>query len=582
LLKDEDVEIRITALRALRQHGGDLLALLTNCAKDPSPAVRREVAVALRDVPVERCREVLLTLAAHDDGRFYLEALGLAFEGKEAAMYPVLVDRLGDHALIWSDSFARLMWRLHPVAAVGAFEARAHATSLSIEQRQEAVNTLAFIVDESAAVAMRRIVEEGPEDLRPLAWFWLGHRTTNDWKGMAGMGLQGVPSRTPLFTSGVMGRRSKKKDVDVDITGAKRLWLIVTDAGNGYSCDWADWVRPRLVGDGKEAFLTDLDWSSAEAEWGQVRKNKAAGGGPLMSRGKVIENGIGTHANSVIVYDLPDDHGYRRFQAEVVPDDGGTRQKGGTSIVFEVHASGPSEREGLIRMKDRLLSGKLEGAARQDLGRQLAGDRDGGKLLLDLAKAGKLSAEMKEWLGPLLHRNPDTAVRLMANKEFPRPGIAKLPPIEEIMRVEGSAARGRKHFFADPGNCFACHSFRGEGSSIGPDLTEIAKKFGPAELLDALVNPSGAIAFGYEVWLLELTGGDAVSGFILAEGDILIVKDIAGQRRRILASEVVSRQKLSDSIMPEASAIGLTARQLADLTAFLLADDSERGERDRR
>ena len=37
-------------------------------------------------------------------------------------------------------------------------------------------------------------------------------------------------------------------EIDVDITGAKQLYLVVTDGGDGFGCDWADWAEPRLVG----------------------------------------------------------------------------------------------------------------------------------------------------------------------------------------------------------------------------------------------------------------------------------------------------------------------------------------------
>ena len=46
--------------------------------------------------------------------------------------------------------------------------------------------------------------------------------------------------------------------IDVDITGAKELYLVVGNGGDGNSCDWADWIEPVLVGPGGETKLTDL------------------------------------------------------------------------------------------------------------------------------------------------------------------------------------------------------------------------------------------------------------------------------------------------------------------------------------
>ena len=83
-------------------------------------------------------------------------------------------------------------------------------------------------------------------------------------------------------------------DIAVDIKGAKNLYLVVTDGGNGYGADWADWIEPKLIGPQGEKKLTDLKWKSAKAGWGNVAINKNASGGPLNVNGKPQTNGIGT------------------------------------------------------------------------------------------------------------------------------------------------------------------------------------------------------------------------------------------------------------------------------------------------
>jgi len=49
------------------------------------------------------------------------------------------------------------------------------------------------------------------------------------------------------FDSGVMRIGDQAKPVNVDLTGAKILKLVVTDAGDGFSCDHADWAEAVLV-----------------------------------------------------------------------------------------------------------------------------------------------------------------------------------------------------------------------------------------------------------------------------------------------------------------------------------------------
>lgn len=150
-------------------------------------------------------------------------------------------------------------------------------------------------------------------------------------------------SAKPLFASKMVTSKTKGHavEVDVDITGAKQLFLVVTDGGNGYGCDWADWAEPRLVGSSGEKKLTDLKWKSATTDWGQVHFNKNAEGRPLKIEGKSVEYGIGTHAQSVIAFDLPE--GYTRFKARAGLDNGGTDQGdgGASSVEFLVYTQAP-------------------------------------------------------------------------------------------------------------------------------------------------------------------------------------------------------------------------------------------------
>ena len=128
-------------------------------------------------------------------------------------------------------------------------------------------------------------------------------------------------------------------DVDVDVTGADKLFLVVDDAGDGYTADWADWAEPRIVVKGKELKLTDLKWKSARVDWGEARVGKNAGGGPLRINGKEVNYGIGVHANSVLEYDLP--KGTERFKATCGLDNGGSDQNGACSVRFQVFTEKP-------------------------------------------------------------------------------------------------------------------------------------------------------------------------------------------------------------------------------------------------
>ncbi|MES2706450.1 MAG: PVC-type heme-binding CxxCH protein [Verrucomicrobiota bacterium] len=128
-------------------------------------------------------------------------------------------------------------------------------------------------------------------------------------------------------------------DIKVDLTGAKKLYLVVRDGGDGFACDWADWVNPVLRGDFGEKKLTDLKAVAEKSGWGAVRKNANANGQPMKVDGKAAAAGIGVHATSVIEYDLP--AGTKEFTAQGALDDGGVSQGGGSTVVFEVYTQKP-------------------------------------------------------------------------------------------------------------------------------------------------------------------------------------------------------------------------------------------------
>src|SRR5207248_2761342 len=87
------------------------------------------------------------------------------------------------------------------------------------------------------------------------------------------------------------------------------------------------------------------------------------------------------------------------------------------------------------------------------------------------------------------------------NQAFPIAGRIdprKLPGIEVLAKKRGDAERGRELMAASAKNdmqCMKCHSIRGQGGNIGPDLSLIGKK-GSRENLLALKTA----ATGMDYW----------------------------------------------------------------------------------
>lgn len=129
--------------------------------------------------------------------------------------------------------------------------------------------------------------------------------------------------------------------IEADITGAKSLFLVVQDGGDSFGCDWADWVEPKLIGPKGEMKLTELKWKSAAAGFGKVSVNGNCAGNPIKVAGKSVEFGIGTHANSLIEYELPAGSAFTKFTARGALDDAGVLQGCGSTVQFFVFTDKP-------------------------------------------------------------------------------------------------------------------------------------------------------------------------------------------------------------------------------------------------
>ena len=215
-LADPDPQIRIAAFRALRSARTSTLAEAGRLARDPSAAVRREVALSLRGVPFDRSRPILLELARSYDGRdrWYLEAIGSAAEGHEGPFYDALMVSLADKdPLRWDRRVASLAWRLHPPGAIAALSARAAAAALPAEDRREALVALGFINDARAAQAMADLTHSPLADVSAQAAWWMTYRKANDWRRYP---VTSWAAATPDVRPAVAGELLSKRTLVLD------------------------------------------------------------------------------------------------------------------------------------------------------------------------------------------------------------------------------------------------------------------------------------------------------------------------------------------------------------------------------
>ncbi|HEY2586296.1 MAG TPA: PVC-type heme-binding CxxCH protein [Tepidisphaeraceae bacterium] len=110
-LEDKDPDIRVTAIRAARRMKMDIVQVAERMLGDASPAVLRELCLAMRFEPDERAIPLLVKLADKYDGtdRWYLEAFGIGARDCEAQ---VLAAWKADHQNKDAEAEHGIEWRL--------------------------------------------------------------------------------------------------------------------------------------------------------------------------------------------------------------------------------------------------------------------------------------------------------------------------------------------------------------------------------------------------------------------------------------------------------------------------------------
>ncbi len=138
---------------------------------------------------------------------------------------------------------------------------------------------------------------------------------------------------------------------------------------------------------------------------------------------------------------------------------------------------------------------------------------------------------------------------------------------------EANVANGRRVFAsAKIGMCSTCHRLDGIGSTAGPDLTRIASQIEPNYILESILQPNRNVAPQWETFLITTTDGQTRTAFQLAEhGGNHVYADLTGQTFEIRIDDIVKRDRLPTSIMPEGLVGKLTDEELRDLLAFLSA-----------
>jgi putative heme-binding domain-containing protein len=173
--------------------------------------------------------------------------------------------------------------------------------------------------------------------------------------------------------------------------------------------------------------------------------------------------------------------------------------------------------------------------------------------------------------------HPDVNVRLLYEKFIPadqRPKtLGQIFTSDQILALQGNAGRGEGVFLrSGAASCNKCHRVKGKGADIGPDLSQIGRKYERNALLETIMKPSAGIAPEYVPYVVETEQGKVYAGFLQDQNDERVVlKTVEGTTLQVPRKQIVELVKQEKSLMPELVLKNVTAQDAADLLAYLVS-----------
>ena len=171
----------------------------------------------------------------------------------------------------------------------------------------------------------------------------------------------------------------------------------------------------------------------------------------------------------------------------------------------------------------------------------------------------------------------DSRPRVLQNARLILPwSTLRSPTEEQFVKREipelkgGNWSRGRQVFFSEKALCSRCHRIHGEGSTIGPDLSNLAHR-DYASVLRDITQPSLAINPDFISYVVLCADGRVLTGSVQTHGDVLHICDEKGNVTVVKRKDVEELKPMPLSIMPDDISRQLSPEQMTDLLTFLLS-----------
>jgi putative heme-binding domain-containing protein len=186
-----------------------------------------------------------------------------------------------------------------------------------------------------------------------------------------------------------------------------------------------------------------------------------------------------------------------------------------------------------------------------------------------------LTSQEKAALADVLQPSPPLSEPLPARRSHVQKWtLADLAALYDAEAIPGDAARGRLVF--RDALCNRCHRVGLRGAAVGPELTQLSRRFSRRDILESVLTPSLSVAENYRLETIVTEAGKSYTGRIVPEGDyrsetIKLATDPLrpDQIVEIDKKQIADHHVTSLSPMPQGLLDGFSLAEIRDLLAYL-------------
>jgi len=501
-----DPSMRVIALRMCRLTKGDVFGLVEKLGADPSAAVRRECAIALRGMSGERADRAWAALAAkHTAGdRWETEALGIGADGLwDGRLEAWLAKTSGPKDVVGRE----IVWRSRGTKSAAMQTALVVYPEVTTSESLALVRSLDFQDQSRVAEAIRELLAGGlastaDEKLRVILPELVMRLTVQD-------------ASDPVLAKRIAEAAGY-------VRGTQQFVDIVQRFG---------------LKDRQDELVT---LAAAEGTGDQLAAAAA---------GAVVDGG-----------------GEDRVKAAL----NGSDSAAASRLLSALGIRGSGRATALLKgiLADAKASPEMKSAAVRGLARSQQGARDlvamakAGELSGVLPQVAAVAIASCPW-GDIRQSAADVLPMPKAK------GGEKLPPVTELAKRKGNPANG-KALFAGAGTCAKCHIVNGEGKSVGPNLSGVGAKLSREALYESVLAPSAAISHSYETYTAIMEDGRSVTGLLVSQSpDQVVIRGADSIDVTLPAGQLEELLKQPVSLMPADLATTLSADELVDVVAWM-------------